>query len=513
MIRAFDKDADRVVVIGAGIAGLATAVRLVSAGARVTLLERHAHLGGKIRTTPSDAGPVDAGPTVLTMRHVFDDLFASAGAALDDHVTLVPQHILARHFWPDGSQLDLLADRGATIDAISGFAGSRAAQDFDKFCDRAEKLFNAFDLPMMQSPEPKLSALVRHVMQNPSLIGAMSPLSTLAGVLHRQFGDLRLQQLFGRYATYVGGAPHLSPAVLALIWHAEAQGVWVVKGGMHKLAQALARLATNLGVEIVNNAHVEEVLMRANRVQSVRLIDGTSFPADVVVFAGDPRALATGELGPNLEHVASPTRSQPRSFSARVHSFAARVSGPDLAHHNVFFSDQINSEFADLMDQRIPEDPTLYLCAEDRGYPTRQAGLERFEIIANAPATQTTSRPKDLDQWHQKILTRLTRFGVHFSPKPDPTTVTCPQNFADLFPASMGALYGQSPHGLMAAFKRPTARTPIQGLYLCGGGTHPGAGVPMATLSARHAVEAILKDRTSTSRSAQTAMHGGMSTA
>ena len=131
MIRAFDKDADRVVVIGAGIAGLATAVRLVSAGARVTLLERHAHLGGKIRTTPSDAGPEEAGPTVLTMRHVFDDLFASAGAALDDHVTLVPQRVLARHFWPDGSQLDLLADRGATIDAISGFAGSRAAQDFD----------------------------------------------------------------------------------------------------------------------------------------------------------------------------------------------------------------------------------------------------------------------------------------------------------------------------------------------------------------------------------------------
>ena len=169
--------------------------------------------------------------------------------------------------------------------------------------------------------------------------------------------------------------------------------------------------------------------------------------------------------------------------------------------------------YHDLMAGRIPSDPTLYLCAEDRGALTAPNDLERFEIIANAPATDTTSQPKDLLLWHQKILTRLSNFGIHFSPEPDQTTVTCPQIFADLFPASMGALYGQSPHGLMAAFQRPTARTPIRGLYLCGGGTHPGAGVPMATLSARHAVAAILNDQTSTFQSGQTAMRGGMSTA
>ena len=110
-------------------------------------------------------------------------------------------------------------------------------------------------------------------------------------------------------------------------------------------------------------------------------------------------------------------------------------------------------------------------------------------------------------------MTRMAQFGVSFSPTPDATTVTTPQTFAQMFPASQGALYGQSPHGLMAAFQRPTARTAIKGLYLCGGGTHPGAGVPMATLSARHLAAAISKDRISTSPSAQTAMHGGMSTA
>jgi 1-hydroxycarotenoid 3,4-desaturase len=245
----------------------------------------------------------------------------------------------------------------------------------------------------------------------------------------------------------------------------------------------------------------------------VVLAGGTRLPADLVVAAGDPRALATGALGAHVTQVASATLRADRSFSARVHSFAAHVTGPELLHHNVFFADPGASEFDDLVAGRIPTNPTLYLCAEDRGQGTASQGLERFEMIANAPATPDTSQPEDLSQWHQRIMTRMAQFGVRFSPTPGSETVTTPQNFARMSPASQGALYGQSPHGLMAAFQRPTARTAIPRLYLCGGGAHPGAGVPMATLSARHLAEAIWSDRISTSPSGQTVMRGGMSTA
>ena len=504
---------DHAVIIGAGIAGLAAAIRLCAMGLRVTLLERHTHLGGKIRTTPSAAGPVDAGPTVLTMRHVFDDLFATAGTRLEEHVTLIPQEILARHFWPDGSQLDLFADRSRSIDAVKHFAGDRAAQEFSTFSARAATLFEAFDAPMMRAPEPKLGRLVQHVFRHPHLIPSMAPFSSLAGLLRSQFSDPRLRQLFGRYATYVGGAPHLSPAVLALIWHAEEAGVWVVKGGMHKLAEALGTLATQLGVEIRTSAHVERIEVQNGAACGVLLPDGTRISADLVVSAGDPRALATGALGKTVTPVAAGTLKAKRSFSARVHSFSARVTGPDLAHHNVFFADPGKSEFTDLVAGRIPENPTLYLCAEDRGQDVMPAGLERFEMIANAPAANDTQEPEGLTPWNQRIMTRMATFGVRFSPTPEAETVTTPQTFAQMFPASQGALYGQSPHGLFAAFQRPTARTTIPGLYLCGGGAHPGAGVPMATLSAQHLAGAIWNDRISTSRSPQTAMHGGMSTA
>ncbi|MEM9576957.1 MAG: 1-hydroxycarotenoid 3,4-desaturase CrtD [Pseudomonadota bacterium] len=505
-------DRPRTIVIGAGIAGLAAALRLAASGMQVTLLERHNHPGGKIRTLPSAAGPVDAGPTVLTMRHVFDDLFALAGTRLKDHVTLHPQHILARHFWPDGSSLDLFADPLQSHDAIAAFAGSRAARDFDRFHKRTAALFEAFDAPMMQAATPRLSELVPHVLRHPRLIPAMAPLSTLRASLKRSFSDPRLAQLFGRYATYVGGAPHFSPALLALIWQAEASGVWVVEGGMHKLAQAVAKLARQHGVDIRYNTHVDRIVVTKGRATGVEIDGRYLLEADAILYAGDPRALATGSLGKDLKQVAPQTATLPRSYSARVHSFAATPAGRALAHHNVFFADDPDSEFTDLQAGRIPADPTLYLCAEDRGQSAQPSTLERFEMISNAPASDAKTPEKELDQWHHQIMQRMADMGVTFSPTPTARTITTPRHFAEMFPETLGALYGQTPHGLTASLQRPTATTKVAGLWLAGGGTHPGAGVPMATLSARHAAEAILRARTSTWTSAPMATPGGMST-
>jgi len=503
----------RAVVIGAGVGGLATAIRLAAAGVAVTLLDRLNHTGGKIRTLPSPAGPVDAGPTVLTMRHVFDDLFNAAGARLDDHVTLIPQSILARHVWPDGSELDLFANPEDSAAAVRAFAGSKSEAEFRAFCDRTRALFNAFDGPMMRAAEPKLGALTKHVLTNPYVIGPMAPLSTMASMLRRQFSDPRLAQLFGRYSTYVGGSPYRSPAVLALIWHAEATGVWVVKGGMHKLAGAMSELATALGVDIRLNSHVDRIEVRGGHARAVYLDTGARISADAVVFNGDPRALATGALGAACRKVAPQTLRTERSYSARVYSFAAKPIGRDLAHHNVLFDQDPEKEFSDLQAGRVPSTPSLYICAEDRGQGHAPPEIERFEIITNAPATAAQDTDKDLHQWHETIIQKMQSFNLTFTPTPGCETITTPQIFNRLFPETQGAIYGQSPHGMMAAFQRPTARSPIPGLYLAGGGAHPGAGVPMATLSGQHAAEAILSDLTSTSTFARTVMPGGMSTA
>jgi 1-hydroxycarotenoid 3,4-desaturase len=287
---------------------------------------------------------------------------------------------------------------------------------------------------------------------------------------------------------------------------------------MHRLAQAIEDLARTRGVQFRYNVHVARIETQGSRISAVHLDDGERIATGTVLFNGDPRALATGNLGRAVTEVAATTRDTARSLSANVWSFAATPSGLNLAHHNVFFCADARAEFADLEQGRPPRDPTLYICAEDRGQDIPAPLVERFEIIANAPPVMDpqsapTATPEDFAACQTLTFQTLARFGLTFDRLPEPEALTTPHDFNRLFPASTGSLYGQSPHGMMAAFQRPTARTQIKGLYLAGGGTHPGAGVPMATLSARHAVAAILNDLSSTSMSHQTATRGGMSTA
>ena len=504
---------DGTIVVGAGIAGLAAAARLARAGRRVTVLERHPTPGGKMRVLDSPAGPVDAGPTVLTMRPVFDELFAALGTRLEEHVTLHRQRILARHVWPDGSTLDLHDSEAANVEAIAAFAGRRVAERFRAFAGRARRLYEAFDAPMMQAAEPALPRLAATVMRRPRLMADMAPGVTLASRLARELGEPRLAQLFGRYATYVGGSPYRVPALLSLVWEAEARGVWVVEGGMHALARALERLAAAHGAEFRYGAGVARIEAPSGRVQGVVLDDGTRLPAGEVLFNGDPRALATGALGPDVGAVAPQTRKAPRALSAQVWAFAAQPAGVELAHHNVFFSSDYAEEWGDLHAGRAPREPTLYVCAQDRGTPSPVPAPERFEIIVNAPPLARPPHPaEEYGSCRTRTFETLARMGLSFDPIPGAESLTTPAGFEALFPGSLGALYGQSPEGMTASLARPRARTRITGLYLAGGGAHPGAGVPMATLSARHAAEAMLSARPSTSRSGRTATPGGTST-
>jgi 1-hydroxycarotenoid 3,4-desaturase len=504
---------DSVVVIGAGMGGLAASLRLAHAGLAVTLVDAGERPGGKMRTLPSAAGPVDAGPTVLTLRAVFDDLFAAAGTTMEAHLHLQPLPVLARHWWPDGSTLDLFADPEASAAAVRAFGGARAEADFRAFSKASAALFTAFDAPVMQRATPHLPGILRSVAAAPGILPWLLPGISLQRALAARFRDPRLAQLFGRYATYVGGAPARSPAVLTLIWEAEARGVWAVAGGMQRLAQVLADLACRAGAVILQG-HAAQIETANAHVSAVVLADGRRLPCARVVHAGDPAALANGLLGPEVQRAVPPRAVNPRSHSAWVWAFAAKPSGLPLAYHNVMFAAEPAAEFDQIARGEMPRDPSLYLCAQDRAGGTPR-DLERFEVILNAPAAAADGRPRPLeedDQCRLRTFQTFDRFGLSFDPVPQTPALTGPDRFAALFPGSRGAIYGLSPQGLTATFRRPGARTIIPGLYMAGGGVHPGAGIPMATLSGRHAAEAIMADRALTSRSAQTAMPGGTST-
>ncbi|NBB96869.1 MAG: phytoene desaturase [Alphaproteobacteria bacterium] len=506
---------DSIAIIGAGMGGLAAGIRLAAAGRDVTIYDSHGWPGGKMRTVLSDAGPVDAGPTVLTLRDVLDDLFASADTATEDHVTLTPLPVLARHFWADGTRLDLTHDAGNNEAAIRDALGPQAARDFARFSAETRALFHAFDAPIMRAPRPRVLASGRAALSAPATLPWLVPGRSLDAMLHARLSDPRLRQLFGRYATYVGGNPMLAPAVLGLVWQAEAAGVWAVQGGMARLAQALAAVFERLGGTLRLNTPVARITTDKGRATGLTLADGTRTAARQIIFNGDPAALP--DLLDQPRNAPKRRQTYPRSLSARVWTFAAEVTprglGRDaLAYHTLFFADDPASEFAPLAQGRTPPDPTIYVCAQDRASGDTPQGPERFQFILNAPATGPGTSQKDpACQTHP--FDRLARFGLHLTPRPGPDSLTTPTQFAALFPHSQGALYGLSPNGAAATFLRPTARTKVKGLYLAGGGVHPGAGVPMALISGGHAARALLSDRISRARSAPTATRGGISTA
>jgi len=370
--------AAKVVIIGAGIGGLAAALRLSHQGCDVTVVEAQGAPGGKMRTLPSSAGPVDAGPTVLTMRPVFDALFADVGETLESHLTLTPLQTLARHYWDDGVRLDLMADADQSTANVREAFGRKAEAEFAAFSARAKRLFDAFDAPMMRQAEPDQLAVTKTVLRDLRLIADMAPWRSLAGLLKSAFSHPHLTQLFGRYATYVGGSPYASPAILSLIWQAEAQGVWTVKGGMHQLALTIAMLAQDRGATFHYDTPAKRITQQGGQVTGVETAGG-HIPADKVLFSGDPRALFAGLLGDAPKSAVDRPQVTPRSLSAYVHAFAAEPNGVDLAHHTVFFGHDPKAEFAALAKSQMPADATLYLCSQDHGQVAATAN-QRFEI-------------------------------------------------------------------------------------------------------------------------------------
>jgi len=505
---------ERVVVIGAGIGGLAAALRLAQAGLAVTVLDRAAQPGGKMRSVPVGDQAVEAGPTVFTMRWVFEELFAECGARLDARVALARADLLARHAWSGTERLDLFADIDASAAAIAGFAGTREADGYRRFCARSAEVYRTLEGPFIRDGRTSPAGLAQRVgLSGLGDLWRIQPFATLWSALGSFFRDPRLLQLFGRYATYCGASPFSAPATLMLVAHVEQAGVWTVAGGLSALARAVADLAAERGATFRYGAHVERIEAERGRVTGVILAGGERIPADHVVCNADCAALGAGLLGPDAAPAGERLAPAERSLSAMTLCTVAVPKGFPLAHHTVFFSRDYRAEFDQILrKRRLPDDPTVYVCAQDRteagGAPT---GPERLLLLVNAPADgrERPPTPPEIATCTRNLLRRLEACGLSLD-LASPTTTT-PREFETLFPGTSGALYGRAAQGWAATFKRAGARTAIPGLYLAGGSVHPGPGVPMAAQSGRQAAAALLDDLASTALSRGVATRGGTS--
>uniref|UniRef100_UPI003593907C 1-hydroxycarotenoid 3,4-desaturase CrtD n=1 Tax=Blastomonas sp. TaxID=1909299 RepID=UPI003593907C len=501
-----------------GVGGLSAAALLAAAGEPVLVLERQSAPGGKLREVTAGGSAVDAGPTVFTMRWVFERLFADCGGDLASAIPLTAASTIARHAWDADSHFDLFADVGESEAAIGDYFSAADAAGFRSFCAEAERIFNVLREPYLEASRPTPFTLVKRIgLKRLPETMAIRPYQAMWRALGRHFSDPRLQQLFGRYATYCGSSPFIAPATLMLIAHVEQDGVWLADNGMHSIATAIADLARSNGAQFRYGATVDEIVVEHGRAAGVRLSSGEVIRARAVVFNGDPAAIATGQMGTRARHAVPPVPPKQRSLSSMTWLINARTSGFDLVRHNVFFSDNYRAEFdAIFRDGQVPGKPTVYICAQDRDDHSARAppGPERLQLIVNAPANGDFKTYSDLEieQCERQTFGFLAACGLTIDRTSDNSVPVTPSHYEGLFPATGGALYGRATHGWKAAFQRPGAASRLPGLYLAGGGIHPGAGIPMVSLSGRLAAERLLADLPSMRSSRRAAMPGGIST-
>jgi phytoene desaturase len=462
-----------VAVVGAGVGGLAVAVRLAAAGRHVVVLERNDVTGGKLAVRRHAGATFDVGPSLVTMPHLFEDVLALAGASLAaDMVRLDPQF---HYHWPDGSSL--VVPDGDVAGAFERFArGAGAAwEDFER---RGRQSWEVSERTFLSGP------LDRHLlwrMSSPRDLLAIDALRTLHGRAARIFDDARLVQWAGRYATYSGSSPYRAPATLACIPHIEHRfGCWYPIGGLDTLRQALERAARAIGVDIRTNTEVVRIATTGDAITGVSTADGLSLDAPVVVANADAEHLYR-DLLPD-ERALRRVRRAPRSMSGLIVLAVVRGATPGVGHHNVWFSADERAEFAHLRAGRMADDPTIYASISAVTDPSQAApGTENWFLLVNTPPGIRLDAGRERD----RLLAVLAARGVDLRDRLTWSDVITPLQLAGRTRSPAGAIYGTSSDGRRAAFVRPGNRGARRGLYLVGGSSHPGGGLPLVLTSAR----------------------------
>jgi phytoene desaturase len=495
-----------ILILGAGIGGLSAAIHLAASGYNVTVLEQNPAVGGKMAEVTENGFRWDTGPSVITMRGVFEDLFRAAGRRLEDYLTLLPVEPLTRYFWPGdgratsrhGTSLDLSRDLTRTAAQISALE-PRDLEGYLDFLAEAARLHRITGPVFTYGPPPSLESLKRVTLKDALSVDVVR---TLQQSIERRIHHPRLRQLLGRFATYVGASPYLAPATLGVIAHVElTEGVWYPQGGIYQIARAYEKLALELGVEIRLNARIREICTHGQQVSAVILDNGEILPAQTVLSNLD----VTTTYGLIQSEQARLRRAslmkRDVSCSGMVLLLGVEGTFPELAHHNIFFSSDYRREFEQIFSQRVlPDDPTLYLCITCKTDPSHApAGCENWFVMVNAPALPLNPLPEGREETNkvtEMLLDRLARVGLDVRNRIRSQRLLTPLDIQKNTGAFRGALYGVSFNDRFAPFKRPHNRSEIKGLYFAGGTTHPGGGVPMVTLSGKLAAELIMRDST-----------------
>jgi phytoene desaturase len=499
----------RIVIVGAGMGGLAVAARLAAQRHDVAVCEQAQTVGGKLGWYARDGFGFDTGPHLLTLPAVYRDLFLKTGAALEESVELQPVDPVRRYRFTDGTTFDLPnVSRGRITAALDGAFGAGAGEQWAALMDRGGEVWNATRGTFLESPVGARTLLreSRRVRD----LRTVAPWLSLRGLGRRYLDDPRLRMLLDRYATYTGSDPRRAPAALVTVPYVEQTfGSWYVSGGLHRLGEALHRRVLDLGVEVHTGTEVTRVLTDAGRACGVELASGERLAADIVVSDADAAHLY-GDLlrGPEAAGARRALARTTPSLSGFVLLLALRGRTPDLLHHTVLFPADYDREFDAVFGTgsyrgrpRPVEDPTIYVSAPDDPGSRPDADHEAWFVLVNAPRHSPGSptsgvdwdEPGLADRYADRLLAVLAERGLDVRDRLLWREVRTPADLERSTRSVGGSIYGTSSNGARAAFLRPANRSPVPGLFLVGGSAHPGGGLPLVGMSAAIVAEQIGK--------------------
>lgn len=477
---------ESVIVIGSGVAGMATAIRLKQAGFDVLVIESNSYPGGKLSNVQLGDYRFDAGPSLFTLPNLVDELFQLCNKKRAEYFNYERLDILCNYFFDDGKAVTAHSDINRFADELATQCGEPKLNTLN-YLKESKRVYDITEPVFLKRSLHKIdtyfqSATLKAIPQLPSL----HMFETMASYNKRFFKSTYATQLFNRYATYNGSDPYRAPATLNLIPHLEYHlGAYLPVGGMISITQSLYQLATDIGVRFAFDERVLSIHIASQSVKGVHTSKG-SYTADIVVSNMDIYP-TYNKLMPEQS---KPSRilNQPRSGSALIFYWGINAAFSSLDVHNIFFSADYEKEFGSMSrNNTICDDPTVYVnITSKKCKGDAPKGKENWFVLINTPPNTGQDWDQLIQKTRMNVLNKLSRLLKRaIEPLIEVESILDPRSIELKTSSYQGALYGSSSNNRMAAFFRhKNFSSDIRGLYFCGGSVHPGGGIPLCLMGA-----------------------------
>ncbi|MEO6488923.1 MAG: 1-hydroxycarotenoid 3,4-desaturase CrtD [Ferruginibacter sp.] len=482
-----NKESKKAIIIGAGVSGIAAAIRMRNKGYQVSVYEANSFPGGKCSTETDKGYRFDMGPSVFTMPQYVDELFELCGKDPRQYFNYIPLDPVYKYFFEDGSTLDAYHGKEKFAEQLSAKTKDNKA-DIIKYLDKTEVIYSLTEEVFLKNSLHKLkNFFTRSMLRGILNFGKIGAFDTMNEANQNAFKDPRLVQLFNRYSTYNGSSPYLCPATLNVIAHVEiVKGAFYPNGGMFSITSSLVKLAKEIGVQFNFSTAVREIIIENKKAVAIRT-DKETIIADVVISNMD----VYNSYKKLMPHVKKPGRTlgQPKSSSGIIFYWGIRQEFNQLGLHNILFSENYEEEFSSIFSKKtVYHDPTIYLNITSKHTPSdAPAGCENWFSFINVPNNSGQDWDRLIAESRENMIKKINRvLKTDIRPFIESEMVFDPRVIENRTSSAFGAIYGNSSNNKFAAFLRhANFSKDIRNLYFCGGSVHPGPSIPLCLLSAK----------------------------